>query len=184
MFEITERKKLANNIFRFFERMLLKITDSNSTSGYIVAIFHYSLVFIAFMLILSKHIARFVLGSFLWSGIVLLHTFFNGCIFIRMERYLWKTKTWYGPWHIPLLLLDKIFNINPNNTPNLLQYLYAVLNIIIYGYIFKRLYRYFNKRDDVPKNILHKELRLESLPNDLEYHHRNNDQQFLEIKEQ
>ena len=184
MFEISERKKLANNIFRFFERILLKITDNNSTNGYIVAFFHYSLVFITFMLILSKHIAKFFLGCFLWTGIVLLHTFFNGCIFIRMERYLWKTKTWYGPWQIPLVLFEKLFNITPKTTPNLLQYLYIVLNIIVYGYIGKKLHKYFSKKDDELKNISHKESHLESLPNDLEYPHRNNDQQFLEIKEQ
>ena len=80
MFEISERKKLANNIFRFFERMLLKITDNNSSSGYIVAFFHYSLVFIAFMLILSKHIAKFILGTFLVL-IKILFFLFEGNIF-------------------------------------------------------------------------------------------------------
>ena len=37
MFTIAEKKKLTNDIFIFFEKILFKITKNNNTSGFIVA---------------------------------------------------------------------------------------------------------------------------------------------------
>ncbi len=184
MFTIAEKKKLTNDIFIFFEKILFKITKNNNTSGFIVAIFHYILVFVTFMLIISKHIGNFFWGIFFWIGIVLLHTFFNGCVFIRLERHLWKTKNWYGPWQIPLFLFEKIFNITPKTNPNLLQNMYIFLNTIILGFVIHRLYGYFNKIDDVEKSTSHKQLHLGLPPIDSEYRPHTNDRLLLEIQEQ
>ena len=58
MFSIADRKKLTNQLFLIFEKLLYKITQSNIISGYLVAIFHYTLVFVTLMLIISKHIGN------------------------------------------------------------------------------------------------------------------------------
>ena len=47
----------------------------------------------------------YLIGTFAWIQLILAHLFFNGCIFIRLERHLWNTDQWYGPW----ILLLKIF---------------------------------------------------------------------------
>ena len=184
MFSIADRKKLTNQLFLIFEKLLYKITQSNIISGYLVAIFHYTLVFLTLMLIISKHIGNFFLGVFFWMGIVLLHTFFNGCIFIRFERHLWQSKNWYGPWQILLFLFEKIFKITPKTNPNLLQQMYISLNGVVFGYILYRLYDYFNRKDGEEKSTSHKQLHLGLPPIDSEYHPHTNDRLFLEIQEQ
>ena len=40
--------------------------------------------------------------------ICVLHLYFNGCICTKIERELWETKEWYGPWILPFTILEKI----------------------------------------------------------------------------
>ena len=108
MIKKTERKNIANNIFTFFERKLFLITKNNIKSGYIIMIFHYSVIFIIFNLLLSKNISKFYTGTILWTILIFLHLFFNGCIFIRLERYLWEDSNWVGPWNILLSYFTRL----------------------------------------------------------------------------
>ena len=139
MIKKTERKNIANNIFTFFERKLFLITKNNIKSGYIIMIFHYSVIFIIFNLLLSKNISKFYTGTILWTLLIFLHLFFNGCIFIRLERYLWKDLDWFGPWNIALYISENIFKIRPKNNMIVLKILYFFSSLIIYSYILNRI---------------------------------------------
>lgn len=139
MIKKTERKNIANNIFTFFERKLFLITKNNIKSGYIIMIFHYSVIFIIFNLLLSKNISKFYTGTILWTILIFLHLFFNGCIFIRLERYLWKDSDWVGPWNILLYIFENIFKIYSKNNKVVLKIMYFFINLIIYGYILNRI---------------------------------------------
>lgn len=139
MIKISKRKKLTNDLFLFFEKKLFQLTNNNIKSGYIITFFHYILILFTFILIASKDNKKFYIGTILWIIITLLHMFFNGCIFIRLERYLWKNNDWVGPWTIIIYIFQKIFKINKKNNSQLLRYLYIFTSIIIYSYIFNRL---------------------------------------------
>ena len=185
------RKNIANKIFDLFEKSLFLFTKSNKISGYIVVFFHYLFVMFLYLLLISQNMIYYLIGTFAWIQLILAHIFFNGCIFIRLERHLWNTEQWYGPWILLLKIFDSVFKINKSNTPHLMRYFYLVFTGYIIFLIFRRGYYFLyekpkekiNKKDDEEKNTLHKQLHLESPPNDLEYPHPTNDQQFLEIKE-
>ena len=139
MIKKTKRKKIADNIFTFFEEKLFQITKNNIKSGYIIMIFHYSVIFIIFNLLLSKNINKFYTGAILWTLLIFLHLFFNGCIFIRLERYLWEDTDWIGPWNIALYIPENIFQIRPKNNMIVLKILYFFNSLIIYSYILNRI---------------------------------------------
>ena len=139
MIKKTKRKKIADNIFTFFEEKLFQITKNNIKSSYIIMFFHYSIMLTIFYFLFSKNKSKFYLGALLWAIITFLHLFFNGCIFIRLERYLLKDSNWIGPWNIILYLSQSIFKINPKNNNISLKIMYFSISLIIYSYIFMRI---------------------------------------------
>jgi hypothetical protein len=139
MIKINKRKEITNNIFIFFEKKLFQITKDNNKSGYITMIFHYSIIFIIFNLLFSKNTNKFYSGTILWTIITFFHLFFNGCIFIRLERYLWKDSMWVGPWNIILYISENIFKIRPKNNMIVLKLMYFFSSLFIYSYILNRI---------------------------------------------
>lgn len=186
------RKKIAKEIFEIFEKTLFIFTGSNQISGYIVVFFHYLFVMFLYLLLISQNKYYYILGAISWLLLILAHLFFNGCIFIRLERYLWNTNRWFGPWILPLKIFENIFKIKKSSIPDLMCFFYYIFTSYIVWVIFRRGQHFLhkeerekiNKKDDEQKNISHKESHLESPPNDLEYHPHTNDPQFLEIQEQ
>ena len=78
----------------------------------------------------------FYLTVLCWIIVILCHFYFNGCILIRIERYLWDTKTWYGQW-TPLYNLLKKYDIEL--TKNLLNNLFICGGIILTIFIILKI---------------------------------------------
>lgn len=118
-----------NDVIQFFERNLYKYTKNNALSGFIVYIVHVGICSIAaFYIFLGKVDKIFYICVALWLLIFALHFYFKGCILVKLERHLWKTKDWYGPWSVFFFPL-KYFNVelSKNTTENI---------FICYGVIF------------------------------------------------
>ena len=140
------RKNVSGKIFEIFEKYLFMITGNNKISGYIVVFFHYLFVMFLYLLLISQNMVYYIIGSIGWVLLILAHIFFNGCLFIRLERYLWKTNKWYGPWIILLKLFDSILRINKENTKNLLSYFYYIFTSYILFVIFRRGYYFIYEK--------------------------------------
>ena len=77
--------------------------------GLIVLVLHWVCVGIPLLgLILFKLDWRFYLSGLTWVIICGLHVYHNGCIFTRIERELWQSKDWLGPWVLPFYCLERI----------------------------------------------------------------------------
>ena len=183
-FSIEDRKKITQKLSELIEKILFPITKNNEYSGAIVAFCHYLFIVAITFMILSKEPLFFILGALAWIGIFVGHIFFKGCIFIRIERHLWKKDEWYGPWGVPLYILEKLLKITNKNTPNLLEKMYYSFFLIIIGIIVYRGYNLINKKYDKLKTISHKESRLVLPPTDSEYPLPKSGQRFLGISEQ
>ena len=48
----------------------------------------------------------FFVSCIIWVMIFIFHVYFNGCILTRLERKLWNTKDWYGPWCLPFKFIE------------------------------------------------------------------------------
>jgi hypothetical protein len=99
MFELEQRKQITNNLLNFLVRLLKNLSANNSVNGLYVLIFHWLFLGIPLVKILFGEVDMwFMISCFVWIIIFILHIYFNGCILIRLERKLWNTKEWYGPW--------------------------------------------------------------------------------------
>lgn len=103
------RKKNQENFLCWVEEKLFPHTENNKYSGYIVFLIHWIITLFVFSYIFLGEIDYwFYLATLIWFIIIGLHLYFNGCIFTKIERYLWKTKVWNGPW----VLLTSLFSFN------------------------------------------------------------------------
>lgn len=100
-----------NAIFEIIEKGLFPYTKDNKLSGFIVYLLHVSIYgFAMFYIFLGKVNSIFYGCMALWAIAFALHFYFKGCILIKVERHLWSTKEWYGPWTLMFLPLQ-YFNI-------------------------------------------------------------------------
>lgn len=109
MFDLETRKKHTKSVISFFKNNLYKINPDHKVNGLIVLILHWVCVGVPLIgLILFKLDWRFYLSALTWVIICGLHVFHNGCIFTRIERELWQSKDWLGPWVLPFYCLERI----------------------------------------------------------------------------
>jgi hypothetical protein len=99
MISIETRKKHTKNITNYVEDSLFKVTNNNALSGYIVFILHNMLTLATVAYILVGDINWiFYVSYILVITMFLGHMYFAGCIITRIERTLWKSNEWNGPW--------------------------------------------------------------------------------------
>ena len=100
--EILEEKVDKNKFKKLLikiEKELYKLTKNNNISGFYVYLFHIILCASTFFYLFLGNIdSLFYFSLSVWIIIFILHFYFNGCILTKIERHLWNTKTWYGPW--------------------------------------------------------------------------------------
>jgi hypothetical protein len=88
-------KKILINI----ETILYKWTNNNNVSGFCVYLFHIIICTSTFLYLFLGNIdVLFYFSLAVWVSIFILHFHFKGCILTKIERHLWNTNTWYGPW--------------------------------------------------------------------------------------
>ena len=100
--ENLEEKFYKNNfkkILSTVEKALYKHTKNNSVSGFYVYLSHIILCGATFLYLFLGNIDNlFYFSLSVWVSIFILHFYFKGCILTKIERHLWNTTTWYGPW--------------------------------------------------------------------------------------
>ena len=90
--------KFMKHLMIYFENKLKSISDDDKFNGFIVFLFHYLLLFIVYYLLLFFPISfSYYAIVFVWLCIVFSNVYFRGCLLTKVERYLWKTKEWFGP---------------------------------------------------------------------------------------
>tara|TARA_B100001057_G_C22773786_1_gene920745 strand:+ start:797 stop:1228 length:432 start_codon:yes stop_codon:yes gene_type:complete len=107
MFELQQRKKVTEDLLLFLVNLLKNLSTSNKINGLYVFIFHWLVLGVPLVkIIFGKVDIWFVISCFIWIIIFIFHIYFNGCILTRLERKLWDTKNWYGPWCLPFTFIE------------------------------------------------------------------------------
>jgi hypothetical protein len=109
MFDLESRKKNTKYVVNIVKNKLYKINPNHSENGFFVLIIHWIVVgFFLLGLFIFDFTWLFFISIIIWLIICGLHLYYNGCICTKIERELWQTKDWYGPWTAPFTLLKKI----------------------------------------------------------------------------
>jgi len=109
MFYFNQRKKHTNFIVNYTQKTLYKITGNDRISGFIIVIFHWLIIGIpSLYLLFGKVNTLYYVLSCIAFLVYMLHIYFKGCIFARIERHLFKTTEWWGPWIVLFKPLEYI----------------------------------------------------------------------------
>lgn len=96
---LDDRKNHTKYIINKFDNYTSKIIKNKKLRGKLLHYFHIFFVGIIFLIILFGPInIYFFISLLIWIVIMLLHIYFGGCIFIRIERELLDDKSWKGIW--------------------------------------------------------------------------------------
>ena len=137
MFDLESRKKNTKFLINLCKHNLYKLYPNNYVNGLFVLVIHWLSVGIPLIgLFIFKLDWTFYISTLIWILICILHFYFNGCIFTKLERELWETKEWYGPWFLPFNLLKKY---NVDITSNLANNIFICWGILIICWIIMRI---------------------------------------------
>ena len=140
MFNLETRKKNTTKIIIKTEKLLKKITNNNKIAGFIIFFSHWLLLGIALLYILIGKInSFFYFSSLIWIIVFIMHFYFNGCIATRIERHLWDTKKWFGPWMLGFIPLEKL---GVEITRNLANNIYICWGFLLLIFIFFKILYY------------------------------------------
>jgi hypothetical protein len=99
MFSLEQRIKNTNFIVNHTHKTLYKITKNNKLSGFLVVILHWFIIGIPLLyLLFGKVNTLYYILSCLVYVVYMLQLYFKGCILARIERDLFETTEWWGPW--------------------------------------------------------------------------------------
>ena len=108
------------------------VTDNNKFNGFIVFLFHLFIQLSSgYFLIIYELGNLFYATIVLWVVILFSNLYFRGCILTKIERHLWNTKDWYGPY----FLYCEILKLSPMMIHNL----FICKTILIITIIFIRI---------------------------------------------
>jgi len=97
--DIETRKNHTKLVIKNASEFLNSITNNANISGYILLYIHILLVGLPLIYIFIGSVnIYYYLSVLFWLFIMVLHFYFHGCIFTKIERNLWDSKKWYGPW--------------------------------------------------------------------------------------
>ena len=129
MFDIQTRKTNTKKVINFCQKNLFQITHNDAISGFLVFLFHWFSVSIIWLLLIFSEIGPvYFLGAVIWIIIMLGHLYFNGCIFTRIERELWQTKQWFGPW---MFIFVPLQDAGVEITGNLANNIFSTWGVLI-----------------------------------------------------
>jgi hypothetical protein len=135
--DLETRKRHTKQIIKNYGLFLEKITKNKTLKIYITYLIHILIVIFPLFIIVFKRIdLYFYISVILWILIMCFHFYFNGCIFIRIERELMEDKTWKGIW-TPLFYILNIFNVE--TTSNLANSIFICWGILLTMFIFLKL---------------------------------------------
>ena len=109
-------KEQMKSILYFCEDKLKCISDDPKYNGFIVFLFHLLFYFITIYFLYFYPISLiFYLVIFIWIIVLASNFYFRGCILTKLERHLWNTNTWYGPYY----MFCDFENLSYNNIINI-----------------------------------------------------------------
>ena len=126
-------KDTLYSIFQWTKHTLRQhISDNDRVNGWILFLLHFILqILVYFALLISPiHSVTFVGALVFWVLILLSNICFRGCLLLKMERYLWNTRSWYGPMYL--------FCEEEYITPNLANNFFICRQVLVVTIIFLR----------------------------------------------
>lgn len=97
--DLETRKKHTKYAIEKFNILTEKIIKDKLLRGGLLYFFHLFIVGSTFFIIIFSQLNIFFYISILvWLIIMIMHLYFGGCIFIRIERELLNNKSWKGIW--------------------------------------------------------------------------------------
>ena len=114
-------KDTMHSIFQWTKDKLRQhISVNDRLNGFVLFLLHFILQILVYFSLLTSpiHSVTFVSAVVFWVLILLSNICFRGCLLLKMERYLWNTRSWYGPMY---LFCEEEY-INPNMASNCLLY--------------------------------------------------------------
>ena len=131
------KKEFTKKIVHFIKDLLYKCNPDNQTNAFLVLLIHYSIVVLSLCgLFACNYNWKFHICVVVWVCICILHIVFNGCILTRIERELWNTKDWKGPWSI---LFECLTNTGITVTKSLANDIYVSVALCITTFIVARV---------------------------------------------
>jgi hypothetical protein len=139
MFSKETRKSNINKIITNVEKyMYNNIYPNNTVNGFVILLVHWIIVGITGLYILfGKVDTIFYNCVVMWIIIITLHFYFNGCILTKLERHLWNTNTWNGPWMLPFKLIEKL---NIKITSKIMNYTFITWGIFLSSFIILKIF--------------------------------------------
>ena len=138
---LEKRKQHTTTIIETYKRIIETLTNNKKIQIYITYFIHTILVFIPFIILISKPVnVYFYISLIIWILIMCLHLYFNGCIFIRIERELMEDNSWIGIWTYVFYILH-YFRVEL--TPPLLNFIFIVGVTIMTCIIVLKLISHF-----------------------------------------
>jgi len=99
MLSLEDRKQHTRYLTDITQNTLFKITKNDIMSAYYLVLSHWIITGIPLAYIVFGDVNLFYyISCLIWIGIFITHFYFAGCICTRIERKLWDTKDWWGPW--------------------------------------------------------------------------------------
>ena len=127
-------KNNMKNVFEWTKYKLRQyISHNDRVNGFVLFLLHLILQIIVYFALITCpiHSTKFVGAVVLWVFILLSNVCFRGCILLKLERYLWNTKTWYGPMYL--------FCKDSYMTSNLANNFFICQQIIVVTIVFLRI---------------------------------------------
>lgn len=96
-------KYTKHSIFQWTKDKLRQYLSHNDRiNGFVLFLLHFILQILVYFALLTSPIcsAKFMCAVVFWVLILLTNVYFRGCILLKMERYLWNTRSWYGPMYL------------------------------------------------------------------------------------
>ncbi len=107
--------------------------------GWIVVFFHsFFGLYVMFNILIQEIGITYYIYSFIWVTIIYLNYYFNGCILARIEQEIFQDKTWGGPIHLLLRVVNYNASQSKETMNNVIKYFIAapMCTIMILKYIY------------------------------------------------
>lgn len=135
------KKERVNNILSFFDKILSNISESQIVKGNIILGFHWLImilyiIFTIFSPLSYINILFVFLLMFLHNSINVYFGSLDKCILVKLERYFYDDKSWYGP-NTPFFRFIGMSNRDDQKT---IQFYNLSFWILLYIYYFIRIF--------------------------------------------
>lgn len=122
-------KTTIKHILKTAEQSLKIFSDNNHLNGFFVFLVHLLIQLTSGCLLIFYPIGHLFYSIIvIWIGILLSNIYFRGCILTKLERHLWQTNNWYGPF----FLYCDWFQLNPNMLNNLFICKIILISTIVF----------------------------------------------------